>query len=175
MDGPETVVSNWPTIELLVSTISSIDWQVFSFVTLVVDDDNWLDGSGCMNPTDGLSVMLSVDRIQYVSSSAPNHPADLVPFFESYLNQRMDVLFGQIYDAATNNLSAVQVENIRLQDELPQRQRMLDETINSSAKLFAEKRYAEYVDVLTPYESVLPPIHQKKWQLAKKRITDNAG
>ena len=175
LEGLETIVSESPTMELVAHSIASIDWQVFSFVSLFIDDDNWLDGSGCMNPTDGLSVMLSVDSIQYVCESAPAQPQDFLPYFESYLNGKRDELFGLMYDAKQNNLSSAQIEDRRRQDELPQRQRMLDETLASVSNLFAEKRYAEYISALTPFEHLLPALHLKKLKLARNRQTESSG
>ena len=175
LGGTETIVSEAPTLQLVQSAITSMDWQVFTFVTLVVDDDNWLDGSGFMNPTDGLSGMLSLDRIQYVCESAPAQPQEFFPYFEAYLHSNWDDLFALIYGAKLNGLSSVQIEDRRREDELPQRKRLLDETLASTSSLFAEKRYAEYIAALTPFELLLPPLHLKKLELARRRQMESSG
>ncbi|MCR9201496.1 MAG: hypothetical protein NXI04_22875 [Planctomycetaceae bacterium] len=175
MDGPEVIVSESPTFDLVSTTISQVDWSEFSFVSLFIDDDNWLDGSGCMNPTDGLSVMLSVARIQYVSETAPDQPSVFLPYFDAYLKGNLDELFALIYDAKRKGLSEAQVVARRREDDLPQRQRMLDETIAASALLFDQKQYASYISGLTPFEDLLPSVHLKKLELARRRHAENSG
>jgi len=65
-----TVVTNEPSEAGVANAVRSMDWNRFAFVTLHKDDRNWLDGSGSMQPEDGLSMMLSVDGVQYVTETA---------------------------------------------------------------------------------------------------------
>ena len=167
------IVSESPTCDLVATTILQVDWSEFSFVSLFIDDDNWLCGSGCMNPTDGLAVMLSVARIQYVSETAPDEPGSFVPYFDAYLNGNLDELFALIYDAKLYGLSEAQVVARRREDDLPQRRRLLDETIAATAVLFTQKQYAKYISSLTPFEDLLPTVHLEKLELARRCLAEN--
>ncbi|MEM7558033.1 MAG: hypothetical protein AAF394_02830 [Planctomycetota bacterium] len=175
IDAPEVIVSESPTSDFVAATISRVDWSEFSFVTLFIDDDNWLDGSGCMNPLDGLSVMLSVARIQYVCETAPEHPDDFLPYFDVYLSGDLNQLFALIYNAQLHGLSDAQVAERRCKDDLPQRQRLLDETIAATNALFAQKQYDKFIDDLTPYQDLLTPAHLKKLDLARRRQAESGG
>lgn len=121
-DSKAIVVTNAPTQINISDTINDIDWLQFSSVTLFQDDENWLSGSGCATPGFGLSVMLSLDGIQYVTEKAPEEPKDMLELFYAYLNREYKQLFALIYDAKNRDLNEVDVEQLRRKEEEIQRQ-----------------------------------------------------
>ena len=105
-----------PSSESIVAeAIEKTDWFQFAFLDLFVDDKNYLDGSGCL-PDDGLSILLSVNGIQFVSEVAPDSPGDLLPFFAAYLKEDMDKLYGLIFDAENRGLTRYEIEDLRIQE-----------------------------------------------------------
>lgn len=120
-DRRPTIVSETPRAADVAAAVCSINWNQFAFVTLFQDEDNWLDGSGSLDPSDGLSMMLSVDGIQYVTETAPPTPDSMLLIFNAYLDGDAPSLFGLIYDAAERGLSDADVDNLRREDETAQR------------------------------------------------------
>jgi|GEM_PF-4575149 len=159
--------------------VRTVDWNRFTNVTLTIDEDNWLDGSGSMDPVDGLSMMLSVDVTQYVATPAPTRPEDMFEPFRRYLEGDLKWLFAYIYDAERLNLSDEQVEALRAADI--QKQQQLgqpppptpEEIIAEANDYFATKDYATFIERLTPHESILSSIQRKKLEIARRKLEES--
>ncbi len=171
-DLEPTDVTGDPAETEIAAAVRSMDWNRFAFVTLFKDDDNWLEGSGCLEPGFGLSMMLSVDRIQYVTATAPPTPDAMLGLFNAYLKGDDDLLFGLIYDAKRRGLNADDVSTLRQQDETPQRERMMSAALAESADLFLKKDYGAFIAALSPYESLLGPMDAKKLAIARRKHGD---
>src|SRR5262245_38512294 len=48
-------ISRSPDPGLIEKTVRSLPWSDITFVVLKIDDKNWIEGSGSLNPEDGLS------------------------------------------------------------------------------------------------------------------------
>jgi hypothetical protein len=57
-DRAATEVCHSPSESDVATAVCSMDWNRFAFVTLFNDSGNWLDGSRCLAPDFGLSMML---------------------------------------------------------------------------------------------------------------------
>ena len=48
-------ISKNPDLALIEKTVKSLPWSEITFVVLKIDEKNWIEGSGSLDPTDGLS------------------------------------------------------------------------------------------------------------------------
>ena len=115
LSGREEILAETPDQGLIEKAIAETDWSQFAFLDLLIDDQNYLNGSGCL-PDDGLSVLLSVNNVQFVTEVAPASPEDLVPYYVAYLNEQFAELYGMIFDAQNRGLTRFEVEELRLQE-----------------------------------------------------------
>lgn len=171
-DREPTDVTTDPTESDVAEVVRSMDWSRFAFVTLIKDDDNWLDGSGCLTPGFGLSMMLSIDRVQYVIKTAPSTPDSMLDAFNAYLNDDEGLLFALIYDAKHRGLTNDEIATLRREEELVQRKRMMREAVAEAAELFSSKDYGAFVEKLSPFESLLGATDAKKLSFARKKQSD---
>jgi hypothetical protein len=174
-DREPTDVTTNPTESDVANAVRSMDWNRFAFVTLVKDDDNWLDGSGCLEPDCGLSMMLSIDRIQYVAEAAPPTPDSMLETFSAYLDGDDDLLFALIYDARRRGLTAEDITTLRREEETTQRERMMREAVAEAAELFSNEDYGAFIQKLGPFESLLGAMDAKKLSIARKRHSENTS
>ena len=121
-DREPTDVTTDPSESDVAKAVHSMDWNRFAFVTLFKDDDNWLDGSGCLEPGFGLSMMLSVDGVQYVTATAPPTPDTMLETFNAYLKGDDDLLFSLIFDAKRRGLTSDDIASLRSEEESQQRE-----------------------------------------------------
>lgn len=113
LDGsPEEGAKESPTREDVASVLQSLDWNRFSSIQLTIDDENWLNGSGCDDADTGLSMMLSIDSIQHVSETAPDSPPTMLPALYEYLDGKLSGVLRLIYDADARGLSSDDIEKI---------------------------------------------------------------
>lgn len=174
-DREPTDVTTNPTESDVADAVRSMDWNRFAFVTLLKDDGNWLDGSGCLEPDFGLSMMLSVERIQYVTETAPPTPSSMLPVFNAYLRGDDDSLFALIYDATRRGLTADDIARLCRKEATTQRKRMLKMVVVEAAELFAGKDYAAFIQKLAPFESLLGASDAKKLAVARKKHAENTS
>ena len=59
-------------------TVSGLSWDGITFVILKVDDEKLMEGSGSLDPTDGLSAKVVVDGEVFISRHAPASLDDIV-------------------------------------------------------------------------------------------------
>jgi hypothetical protein len=171
-DQESTVISTDPNESDIAHALQSMDWNRFAFVTLFEDEHNWLDGSGCLEPGFGLSMMLSVDGILYVTETAPPSPDSMQDAFNAYLRGDHAQLFALIYDAPRRGLNPQEIERLRGEDETRQRNLMADAAVAEAAHLFAKKDYPGFVQKIEPFERWLGPADAKKLSLARKKARD---
>lgn len=166
---PTDVAAN-PTEAQVVDAVHSMDWSRFGFVTLHIDESNWLEGSGCLEPGFGLSMMLSDGGVQYVTETAPPTPESMLPIFNAYLQSNTDLLYCLLYDAESRGLAAGEIEELRREEEATQMQRIVREVMAEAAPLFSQKDYATFIEKLAPYEQWLTSMDQKKLAIARKKL-----
>ncbi len=66
-------------------TIRNQPWDDITFVVLRIDDDNWFEVSGSLNPDDGLSASYSESGTEHVSASPPESLDHCIALMRSYL------------------------------------------------------------------------------------------
>ncbi|QDT28344.1 hypothetical protein Enr10x_36860 [Gimesia panareensis] len=81
---PQIVATN-PSREEIRKHVYALKWNDITFVTAEIDQDNWLDGSGSLNPEDGLSGMCSIEGVQYVTEQAPESLDEIVELLHSFV------------------------------------------------------------------------------------------
>lgn len=81
---PRVVATN-PSLEEIREHVFALKWDDITFVTAQIDEDNWLDGSGSLNPEDGLSGMCCIDGTQYVTDDAPESLDAIVDLLHSFV------------------------------------------------------------------------------------------
>jgi hypothetical protein len=65
-------------------TVRSLPWADISFVVLKVDEKNWIEGSGSLNPTSGLSARFMKDGAEGVSRQPPRSLEEIILLLQSY-------------------------------------------------------------------------------------------
>ena len=82
-DGPREI-SKSPDAALIDKTVRGLSWSDITFVVLKVDDNNWIEGSGSLNPQDGLSARYMKNGKEHVSAHAPRSLDEIVSLLQSY-------------------------------------------------------------------------------------------
>lgn len=67
-DHVERVVASDPDAGTIVRTVRGLAWDTITYVILKADDDHWIEGSGSLDPTDGLSARVTIGGETWVSS-----------------------------------------------------------------------------------------------------------
>ena len=165
------VVAEEPGLEAVTAALASTDWNRLAFLTLERDEKNRLEGSGSINPVDGLCLILLEDGVEHVSETAPPDPQAMLPAFNAYLQGNVDYVFRVIVDADARGLSDEQVAEIRRGAAQQQERRSLEQVLADASSLFTEKRFAEYIAAVEPYEESLGAIDRKKLELARKKAS----
>ena len=83
--GESKLISTDPTEQIILDTINNLSWNDLTFVILKIDDDNLMEGSGSLNPSDGLSARYLENGQEHVSSSAPESLQIIYDLLASYL------------------------------------------------------------------------------------------
>lgn len=77
-------VSKSPDLALIEKTVKGLAWSDITFVILKVDDNNWIEGSGSLKPTDGLSARYLKDGKEHVSARAPKSLDEIISILQSF-------------------------------------------------------------------------------------------
>lgn len=80
-----TTITDAPDAGQVEATIRNQPWDDITFVVLRIDDANWFEVSGSLDPSDGLSAAYSEDGIEHVSDGAPESLDICVSLMLSYL------------------------------------------------------------------------------------------
>ena len=83
-DNTERVTARDPDAATIARTVHDLAWDPITFVILKVDDDNWMEGSGSRDPSDGLSAKVTLDGEERVSSYAVDSLEEMVALLQSY-------------------------------------------------------------------------------------------
>jgi len=84
-DFEEKIVANSPTPELLESTVQSLAWSDITFVILKKNEQDWLELSGSLDPSDGLSMRYFDSTGEFVSDRAPSSLKEGTTVLKKYL------------------------------------------------------------------------------------------
>jgi len=77
-------ISKNPDQVLIEKTVRELAWSDITFVVLKIDDKNWIEGSGSLNPRDGLSARYMKDGKEHVSTRAPKSLDEIIALLQSY-------------------------------------------------------------------------------------------
>jgi hypothetical protein len=77
-------ISKNPDAALIDKSVRGLAWSEITFVVLKVDDNNWIEGSGSLNPEDGLSARYMKDGKEHVSARAPVSLDEIIALLQSY-------------------------------------------------------------------------------------------
>ncbi|MFN2564934.1 MAG: hypothetical protein ABR499_07995 [Gemmatimonadaceae bacterium] len=80
----ERAVAVDPDAETIERAVKGLAWSDITFVFLKVDDRNWIEGSGSLNPVDGLSAKFMDDGAEWVSSRPPTSLDEIISLLQSY-------------------------------------------------------------------------------------------
>ena len=83
-DNVERVTARDPDAATIARTVHKLAWDPITFVVLKVDEDNWMEGSGSRDPTDGFSARVMLDGEERVSSRAPESLDEIIALLQSY-------------------------------------------------------------------------------------------
>lgn len=78
------IVADTANESAIVSTIRNQRWKDLTFVVLRIDDKNWFEVSGSLNPEDGLAARYSENGTEYVSDVAPDSLEQCISLMLSY-------------------------------------------------------------------------------------------
>lgn len=81
---PITVTAT-PDADIVEKTVREQPWKSITFVALRQDDNNWIEVSGSLDPSDGLSARVSEDGVESISSEAPETLDLCISLMLSYL------------------------------------------------------------------------------------------
>ena len=82
---PREICKN-PDPAVINKTVKDQEWSDITFVVLKFDDNNWIEGSGSLNPRDGLSARYSKDGEEHVSSRPPKSLEEIIALLQSFLS-----------------------------------------------------------------------------------------
>lgn len=75
----------------IMSFVRSLDWSVFTFLTLKADSQNWIEISGNLGD-DGLAIVIEQNGLQKVSERSPESVTDVENVLIDYFNGRFDLI-----------------------------------------------------------------------------------
>ena len=80
----ERVVAQDPDGAAIERAVRGLSWADITFVVLKVDERNWIEGSGSLDPTDGLSAKVVNDGEERVSRHPPRSLEEIILLLQSY-------------------------------------------------------------------------------------------
>jgi hypothetical protein len=81
--APRQVAEN-PDSAKIENTVKGLPWSDITFIVLKIDENNWIEGSGSLNPEDGLSARYSENGKEYVAENPPKSLEVIVSLLQSY-------------------------------------------------------------------------------------------
>ena len=82
--GKPRVVSTNPDVVTIDRIVRGLPWSDITFVVLRKDETNYIEGSGSLNPSDGLSARYVENGVEHVSRQAPESLRVIVALLASY-------------------------------------------------------------------------------------------
>ncbi|HVE79651.1 MAG TPA: hypothetical protein VNA89_12340 [Gemmatimonadaceae bacterium] len=80
----ERVVARGPDAATIEQIVEGLAWADITFVILKRDERNWIEGSGSLNPEDGLSARYMSDGDERVASRPPASLGEIIALLQSY-------------------------------------------------------------------------------------------
>ena len=80
----ERVLARSPDAATIRDAVNGLTWSDLTFVTVKRDNNNWLEGSGSLNPEDGLSARYMANGEEHVAARAPNSLNEIVALLQSF-------------------------------------------------------------------------------------------
>jgi|GEM_PF-1196593 hypothetical protein len=80
----EKIISNESTEKMIIELIDSLDWNNFYQVIIEKENKDYMEVSGSLDPTDGLSALYQENKKQYVIVNPPKTIAELKKIAISY-------------------------------------------------------------------------------------------
>lgn len=81
----EEIISNCATPKIIRKTMDSLDWKGFHQVVLSIDEHNFIEVGGSLDPSDGLSVLYEENGEQSVIKKPPETVQEMTDILLSYL------------------------------------------------------------------------------------------
>lgn len=85
-EAPRAVAVN-PEYSEIRKIVFDLTWDDMTFVTASIDEDNWLDGSGSLNPEEGLCISCCINGVEYLTQGTDTLDR-IVDLLHEFVNRR---------------------------------------------------------------------------------------